>query len=295
MSPKIHKKSQWNIIEALNWTADYFRKNNIPTPRLDAEVLLAEALGVDRISLYTHFDQPLSDSERSRYRSYVKRRIVGEPVSYIRNKKEFWSRTLFVDPRVLIPRPETETVVEVVKGRLEERKITGKLDIIDMCCGSGAIAIAIASFVSANLFLVDIDPNALTVATMNCRTYAEDGPFLLACCDLFEAFRPRPSFDLIVSNPPYVSREDLPKLPDGIRKFEPVQALEGGINGMEVIQRLIAQSPSYLKRGGLFATEIAPEQAETVKNLIRDTESYSDIRLDRDLAGHPRVISAWRN
>jgi len=289
------EKSQWNIIEAVKWTANYFKQNGISTPRLDAEVLLAEVLGVERIALYTHFDQPLSEEERRRYRSYVKRRINGEPVSYIRNKKEFWSKTFYVDPRVLIPRPETETVVEVVKKRLEGRAIHTTIALADICCGSGVLAIAISSFVNAISLLIDIDPGALAVARKNCETHAEVGTFSLACCDLFNAFRPLRNFDLIVSNPPYVKRDDLPSLPDGIKKFEPVRALDGGSNGLEVLQRLISQSPGHLREGGLFATEIAPEQAEAVTKLIHNTGSYSDIQVDLDLAGHPRVVSAWRN
>ncbi len=282
-------------MKALNWTANYFKENGIPTPRLDAEVLLSEVLGVERIALYTHFDQPLTEEERARYRTFIKRRVSGEPVSYIRNKKEFWSRNLYVDRRVLIPRPETETVVEVVKKRLKEEGDATPRTLADIGCGSGALALAIATFVNATSFLVDSDIEALVVASMNCRTYAQDGPFFLICADLFAAFRPAPIFDLIVSNPPYVRKEEIPKLPAGIRNFEPVKALDGGENGLETLQRLISQAPTYLRPGGLLATEIAPDQVESVMSLFQTTNDYHDTRLDRDLTGHPRVVSAWRN
>ncbi len=289
------RKPVWTIMEALNWTADYFKGHGIPTPRLDAEVLLAEVLGVERIALYTHFDQPLSEKERARYRALIKRRISGEPVSYIRNKKEFWSRTLFVDPRVLIPRPETETVVEVVKARLAHAAQSHSPTILDVGCGSGALALALSSFIRGRFFLVDVDPNALAVAKRNCAAYADEGPYYLLCGDLLTAFRSEPIFDVIVSNPPYVAREELDNLPDGIKNFEPVRALDGGEKGLEILKSLVSQSPARLKPGGLFATEIAPDQAETVASLLRDTGHYGDIQTATDLAGHPRVVSARRN
>jgi len=288
-------KSVWTIMDALNWTADYFKQHGIPTPRLDAEVLLAHVLGAERIALYTHFDQPLSEEERSRYRAAIKRRVDGEPVSYIRNKKEFWSRSLYVDPRVLIPRPETETVVEVVKERISEGTLPDQPAIMDMACGSGAIALALSSFINGRFFLVDIDPNALSVARQNCQTYDDDGPYFLVCSDLFSAFRPGSFFDIIVSNPPYVAREDLDNLPEGIKKFEPVHALDGGAGGIEILKTLISQSPNFLRDGGLFATEIAPDQVEAVTSLMKDTGAFKDLKVTPDLAGHPRVVSARRN
>ncbi len=295
MARKMRDTTQWTIMDALNWTADYFRKNGIPTPRLDAEVLLSEVLSVDRITLYTHFDQPLTEEERARYRALIKRRIGGEPVSYIRGKKEFWSLTFHVDRRVLIPRPETETVVEVVKKRLEEKGPASPRALADMGCGSGALALAISTFVNARAYLVDIDPGALAVSAINCRRNAENGSFFLVCADLFSAFRPDRIFDLIVSNPPYVRRGDLAGLPAGIRDFEPVRALDGGDDGLKVLRRLIEACPAYLSSGGLFATEIAPDQDEAVIALMNRTGAFHDICLDRDLSGHPRVVSAWRN
>ncbi len=295
MARKMRNGAQWSIMEALNWTTRYFKKHGIPSARLDAEVLLSEVLGMERIALYTHFDQPLTESERARYRGLIMRRINGEPVSYIRRKKEFWSRTLIVDRRVLIPRPETETVVEVVKKRLAEEAMTSPGTLMDMGCGSGALALAVTSFLSVRSFLVDIDPGALEVARQNCRAYPEEGPFFLVCADLFSAFRPAPFVDLIVSNPPYVRRRDLSGLPRGITDFEPIRALDGGEDGLEVMRRLILQSPLYLVSGGFLATEIAPDQAEAVADLFQATGAFRDIRLDRDLAGHIRVVSAWRN
>jgi release factor glutamine methyltransferase len=282
-------------MDALNWTANYFKQNGIATPRLDAEVLLAHVLGVERIALYTHFDQPLSEKERAQYRASIKRRINGEPVSYIRNKKEFWARSLYVDSRVLIPRPETETVVDTVKTRIGETSFTPNPKILDMGCGSGAIALALSSFLRGNFYLIDIDYDALAVAKINCETYASDALYFLACSHLFSALRREPFFDIIVSNPPYVAREDLEQLPDGIRNFEPFRALDGGERGLEILRELTAQVPAYLKEGGLFATEIAPDQDEAVASFMEKTGSYRDIQVTPDLAGHPRVVSAWRN
>ena len=282
-------------MDALNWTAGYFKQNGIATPRLDAEVLLAHALDVERIALYTHFDQPLSEEERVQYRAYIKRRISGEPVSYIRNKKEFWTRSLYVDSRVLIPRPETETVVDTVKTRLKGKTLPAIPGILDICCGSGAIALALSSFIRGNFYLIDIDSDALAVARINCETYAADGPYFLACSHLFSALRRKPFFDVIVSNPPYVAREDLERLPDGIRNFEPFRALDGGERGFELLRELINQVPAYLKEGGLFVTEIALDQDEAVTSFMEKTGSYLDIQVTPDLAGHPRVVSAWRD
>jgi len=282
-------------MEALNWTAQFFREKGIATPRLDAEVLLAEVLGMERIALYTHFDQPLSQEERAGYRAMIKRRINGEPVSYIRGKKEFWSRLLYVDRRVLIPRPETETVVEVVQRRYEEKEVPAPRSFADLCCGSGALALALSSFLTSKAFLVDIDPQAMAVAAINCRTYGEQGTFFLLCADLFEAFQRGPHFDLIVANPPYVRRGDLPNLPAGIREYEPLKALDGGEDGLDVLRKLIAEAPVYLQSGGLLAAEIAPDQGEAVMHLMKATSAFHDTRLDRDLSGQPRVVSGWRN
>jgi len=281
-------------MEALNWTADYFRKQGIPTPRLDAEILLAHVLGVERIALYTHFDRPLSDEERKQYRGVIKRRLAGEPVSYIRNKKEFWSRTLYVDPRVLIPRPETETVVEVTKDRLQEIPVPPHPRVVDMGCGSGAIALALSTFLKGTFFLVDIDDEALKVARRNCNAYPADGPFFLVCSDLFGAFRWGVRFHVVVSNPPYVAEEELDLLPAGIKDFEPIRALNGGRKGLEILRRLIEASPSYLEGKGIFVTEVGPNQAEEVADLLGETGKFEAIRVTRDLAGHPRVVSGRR-
>ncbi len=281
-------------MDALNWTTDYFKRKGIPTPRLDAEVLLSKVLDMERIALYTHYDQPLTESERASYRAFIKRRTEGEPVSYIRNKKEFWSRVLYVDRRVLIPRPETETVVEVVKKRIAEEGKFSPKTLVDIGSGSGALALAIASFLKVHSFLVDIDAEALAVASMNCHTYETDGPFYLLCADLFQAFRPTPFFDLVVSNPPYVRRDEISRLPPGIQRFEPMKALDGGEDGLAILRRLISEAPIHLRQGGLFATEIAPDQGETVMNLIQETRAYHGVRIDHDLSGYPRVVSAWR-
>ena len=291
----MREKQKWNIIETLNWTADYFRKNTFTTPRLDAEILLAGVLGVERITLYTHYDRPLSAAERAAYRALVKRRIAGEPVSYIRKQKEFWSRLLYVDKRVLIPRPETETVVEVVKERFKNRAASPGDTMMDVCCGSGALGLAIASFMPGKWVLTDLDADALAVAKINCEKYSGDGPFFHVLADLFKSFGVGSGFDLIVSNPPYVKRSDLPALPAGIRNFEPMRALDGGADGLEILKRLVAQGPAYLAEGGLFVTEIAPDQAEDVTALFGETGKFTDIQVARDILGHQRVVSAWRN
>jgi len=291
----MREKREWNIIEALNWTADYFRKNSLATPRLDAEILLAGVLNVERIYLYTHYDQPLSEEERVTYRALVKRRIAGEPVSYIRKQKEFWSRLLYVDQRVLIPRPETETVVEVVKERFKKREASGRITMIDVCCGSGALGLAIASFLPGKWLLTDIDADALAVAKINCEKYSGDGPFSPVLADLFKPFDNSSDFNLIVSNPPYVKRSALPALPAGVRNFEPVRALDGGENGLEILEKLVTLSPNYLAEGGLLVTEIAPDQAEAVTALFAETEKFTDIQISKDILGHQRVISARRN
>ena len=288
----MREKQEWNIIEVLNWTANYFKENALATPRLDAEILLAGLLGVERIALYTHYDRPLSEEERTAYRALVKRRVAGEPVSYIRKQKEFWSRLFYVDKRVLIPRPETETVVEVVKERFENRESFPEHLMMDMCCGSGALGLAIASFMPGKWVLTDLDADALAVAKINCEKYHSDGPFFHALADLFNPFKEGNCFNLIVSNPPYVRQSDLPA---GIRNFEPVRALDGGKNGLELLKRLVTQGPSYLAEDGLLVTEIAPDQAEDVTALFAATGKFTDIQVARDILGHQRVVSAWRN
>jgi len=291
----MREKREWNIIEILNWTANYFKENALATPRLDAEILLAGLLGIERIALYTHYDRPLSEEERTAYRALVKRRIAGEPVAYIRKQKEFWSRPFYVDKRVLIPRPETETVVEVVKERFENRGTFPEYLMMDICCGSGALGLAIASFMPGKWILTDLDADALAVAKINCEKYRSDGPFLHVLADLFNPFQKGPRFNLIVSNPPYVKQSDLPVLPAGIRNFEPIRALDGGKDGLELLKRLVTQGPAYLAEDGLLVTEIAPDQAEDVTALFAETGKFIDIQVARDILGHERVVSAWRN
>ena len=262
-----------------------------PSPRLDAEVLLARLLGVDRTQLCLHPERELSERDSAGLARWTERRIQGEPVAYILGEKEFWSLRFEVGPEVLIPRPETECLVEEV---LRFCLPPGEgLLLIDVGTGSGAIAVALArELPAARLVATDLSPGALAVARRNALAHGVADRMTLVRGDLLTAVSA--DFDVICANPPYIPEDRYDELPAGIRDFEPREALIAGPGGLDMCRRIIREGMVCLKPGGRIFLEIGEGQRDPVEALFRETGGYREIRFRKDYGGIDRVASAQK-
>jgi release factor glutamine methyltransferase len=285
----------WTIGRLLVWTVDYLKRHGTENPRLDAEVLLATARGCQRIDLYTAYGEEASDELRAKFRDYVGRRAQGMPVAYIVGHKEFYSLDFEVTPDVLIPRPETESLVVALLDHAKERTVESALSIADVGTGSGVIAICAAKYLpTAMVTATDVSPAALCVARRNAERHGVADRITFLESDLLDAVPTDARIDLLVSNPPYVSTAEMAELPPDVRDYEPHLALEAGDKGTAVIERLIAQSAIRLRRGGKLLIEISPMIATRVEELLRDEGRFELLPTLRDAAGQARVIRASR-
>ncbi|MCA1961435.1 MAG: peptide chain release factor N(5)-glutamine methyltransferase [Desulfomonile sp.] len=284
--------NRWTVGSILQWTAAFFGKKGIANPRLDAELLLAHALGVDRLHLYINYERPLLPEERDRYRELVRRRAAREPIALIVASKEFWSIPLRAVPGVLIPRPETELLVEVV---LKEVKDNPSPRILEIGTGSGAVSIALAKErPDALIVATDTDPVALSAAMENSRTTGVTDRLNIVGSDLFAALRPGPQFHVICSNPPYVPTDVIPTLQPEIILFEPRRALDGGPDGLDVIRRIAADAVQYLTDRGVLALEIGDDQEAAVREALANAGFSRNIQAFPNLADKPRVVKGAR-
>lgn len=276
----------WTIAKVLEWTRGYFESQSNPSSRLDAELLLAHTLNVERIALYLDHHKPMSSSELAKMRGLVKRRAKGEPIHYILGHREFWSMTLAVKPGVLIPRPDTEILVEVALKTLDDPD--GSYQIADIGCGSGAIGLAIGSERKESTVLcTDLNPDALQLAKENANKCGL-GNIEFQQSNLLGQVEG--DFDLIVSNPPYIRTEEIQHLMSDVRDFEPLMALDGGPDGLTFYRRLIRESSAHLRTGGFLALEIGYDQKEAVKSLFDESKELEFVSSHKDLAGCDRVI-----
>ncbi len=289
-------RPEWTILSILEWTRGYFRKHDIENPRLDAEILLAHSLGLQRIDLYLRYDQPLDADELAAYRQIVKRRAAREPVAYILGRKEFWGLDLAVSPQVLTPRPDTERLVASALAFLESMADQKVLRVLDLGTGTGCIALALAhSFPPAQVIATDISPPALVVARGNIARHGlEDRIHLVAGPGLEMFARACARFDLIVSNPPYIPTAEIERLEPEVRNYEPRGALDGGSDGLAAYRRIIPAAVGLLRTGGQLMVEIGWNQREAVTQLARQAGHYRDIQCDADYGGHDRVIRMGR-
>jgi release factor glutamine methyltransferase len=286
------KPVRWTVKDVLEWTARHFKDKGIRSPRLDAEVLLAHALGADRLRLYLNFDRPLSPDERSRYRELVRRRASREPVAYIVGRREFWSLPIRTLPGVLIPRPETEVLVEVAVDNIRHAPYPR---ILELGCGSGAVAMAVLrENPCARMIATDISRQALEITRLNANELQVLDRLDLVASDLFDAIRPGAEFDVVCSNPPYIPTETIAQLDPEVRDFEPLSALDGGPDGFDVIRRLVEQAGAYLKIGGALVLEVGDGQAESVAQLVRGAGCFRKVTKHRDLSGMERVVKGDR-
>jgi release factor glutamine methyltransferase len=286
------------VIELLRWSTGTLKDHQIENPRLNAELLLAHSLSLSREELYVHLHGELKEGEKGALEKLIQRRISGEPLQYILGHQEFWSINFKVDPRVLIPRPETEVLVEQSLSILSEKPFEENPSVLEIGTGSGAIAVALAKE-AKNIFLVatDISRDALVLARENAKSAGVQDKIQFVNGDLFGPFRfskERGLFDLILSNPPYIIRSEIPSLAEEVREHEPAIALDGGEDGLEIYRRLISQAPFYLRDGGWLLLEVGQGQAEIVAEQMEGSKSFSEPHIQPDLSGLERVVKAQR-
>jgi release factor glutamine methyltransferase len=282
-------RSIWTVGELLDWTAGYLAQNRSEFPRLDAEVLLAHALGCRRIELYTRYTETATPEVRQRFRELINKRIEGCPVAYLVGRKEFFSLPLEVSPAVLIPRPESEfVVIECLRFAKEMPEPA----VLDIGTGSGNLAVAIAQqHKTAHVTTVDISPPALEIARRNADKHGVADRISFLQGDLFAPAPPGAKFDFIVSNPPYIPHDDIAGLAVGVRDYEPHLALDGGPDGYAVFDRLIAEAKDYLKPGGYLIIEIGAPQEKAARAKLA-AAGYELADTIHDYSGHPRVLRA---
>ena len=284
----------WTIGRLLLWTVDYLGRHGAENPRLDAEVLLAEARGCRRIDLYAAYGEVADEQVRTAFRELVRRRAAGTPVAYLVGKREFYALEFVVTPDVLIPRPETELLVVALLDHVKQRPASdAAIEIADVGTGSGVLAVCAAKYVpQSRVTAIDISPAALAVARRNAERHAVAERIEFVEANLLSAEPAEPRFDYIVSNPPYVSTSEMAELSADIREQEPHVALHAGEHGIDVVAPLIEQAAARLKPGGALLVEVSPMIAAQVEQLVRDQPLFELEPTLRDLSGHPRVVQA---
>jgi release factor glutamine methyltransferase len=275
----------WTTLAVLDWTTKRFSDAGITSARLEAQVLLAHVLGCTRVQLYTGFDKPLGETELSGYRELIRRRLGGEPVAYLVGEHEFWGLTLHVDPSVLVPRPDTETLVEVARSTRTDRAAACR--VLDLCTGSGAIAIALAKELpGARVVATDVSPAAVALARRNVARNGFADRVDVREGDLWDAVRGE-RFELIVSNPPYIASSVIPTLSAEVRR-EPALALDGGADGLAFYDRICSAARDHLEPGGALVVEHGFDQADSVRERFV-AAGFERVELVQDLGKNPRV------
>lgn len=280
------------IREALKKGIDILVQSNIEQPQSEAQILLSHLLGKDKLYLHIHENELLADDVIQLYLSFIEKRSRHMPIAYIIKEKEFMSLPFYVDERVLIPRGDTEILVEEAI-RIAKTK-TEQINVLDICCGSGCIGIAFAHYVkNAHVILSDISLDALQVTIRNAEALKVKQQIDIVHSDLFSQI-PEIKFDMILSNPPYISSEDLNCLDADVKDYEPLRALAGGEDGLDFYAEIIPQAKMFLKAGGDLLLEIGYDQGEKVRNIMLDN-GYEDVCVLKDYGGHNRVVKGKLN
>jgi release factor glutamine methyltransferase len=277
------------VLKAVELSAEYLKKKGIDEARPNAELLLADILNCKRLDLYLQFDRPLNEKEKSIYREYLSRRANGEPLQYITGEVEFYGLKLKVNPSVLIPRPETELLVEKI---IEENKGKGELKILDIGTGSGNIAIALkVNLPGANIFSIDISEEALETARGNAELNGLQDGITFETADIFDenVITKFQDFDIIVSNPPYVSEKEMENIQREIKDYEPKEAVTDGTDGLKFFKRISSVAKMILKKGGKIYFEIGEGESEKVSEIL-SKEGFKNIEIEKDFSGIPRIV-----
>lgn len=276
----------WTIGSLVKWAVEDFRARGIESPRLDAELIVAHALGIDRTRVIIDANRPLEGEELTRLRELVRRRRAHEPIAYLRGEREFFGLRFAVDRRVLVPRPDTEALVDVALARTAH--ISLSMRMLDLCTGSGCVAVAVArQRPTAKIVAADVSEDALAVARTNVERLGAYNVALVKS-DLLSAVSSR--FDIVTANPPYIPSDEIATLAPDVREFEPRLALDGGPDGLDFVRRIVEEAPAHLVPGGVLAIEVGAGEAPAALALL-EARGFSDVRSDRDYAKIERVVS----
>ena len=283
-------EERWTVLKLIEWTKGYLDKKGVATARLDGELLLAHILATDRTHLYMNFDQPLTEQELTDFKALLQRRAEHEPLQYITGEQEFWSIPFRVNPSVLIPRPETELLVEEGARALCRNFPDKALKVLDIGTGSGALAAALASELEgAAVTGVDISKDAITMARENIERNGLSSKVNILEGDLFGPVAGT-KFHLIVSNPPYIPKGDLATLQPEVKDFEPLSALDGGEDGLDYYRQIIPAAPGFLVPGGWLMFEHGAGQSGDIVRLFEKTGCFEEITSVNDYAGLDRLV-----
>ena len=284
----------WTIQKLLNWITEHFTSKRLDRPRLSAELLLCHILGMKRIELYTQFDKIVDKQQLDQLHDLVERAAQDEPTAYLIGKTEFYSLQLDINSDCLIPRPETELLVERAVEFLQIRK--GRQFVCDLCTGCGCIAVAIAKNSSAaEIIATDISDSALRVAAGNIEIYQLQHRIKLLCGDLFDPIVPHldiEKFDLIVCNPPYVSTAEFENLDKNVKDYEPKLALFAGVDGLNIYRKIAERIEKFLKPDAALILEVGYKQGPAVKELLEQTACFSEITIEKDYHNNDRIVTA---
>ncbi len=288
--------SDWTIQKLLNWVTEYFTEKGLESPRVSAELLVSDVLKLKRIELYTQFDKPVGKELLDKLHELVKRAGEHEPIAYLTGKCEFYSLEFHITPACLIPRPETELLVERTIEFLQKRG--GEQLLCDLCTGSGCIAVAVAkNYANAKIIATDVSDDALEVAEQNVEKYQLGERIKLLHGDLFEPLiQPldRCEFDLIICNPPYVTSGEFERLDKNVREYEPKSALLAGADGLDIYRRIAERVEEFLKEDSALMLEIGYRQGAEVKKLLEDTGIFSEVAVHKDYHDNDRIVVARR-
>jgi len=280
------------IHEALK-DAEERLKDKACTPLLDAQVILCHVLNEDRLYIIVNRDRILTDEDVYKYNKLIEKRIKGVPVQYLTGRQEFMGLEFCVEEGVLIPRPDTEILIEKILDFVDENT---RYNIVDIGTGSGAITVSLAQFIKkAYIYSIDISKKALEVAMKNAYNHGVMSRISFLSGDLFEPLENidiKGKVDILVSNPPYIPTEEIERLQVEVSKYEPIIALDGGNDGLDFYRDIIDKAPEYLRKGGFLALEVGHDQARRVIELMEEKDRYVDIQITKDLAGIERVVSA---
>ena len=292
----------WTIQKLLNWIAGYLADKGIDSPRLSAEMLLSHVVGLKRIELYTQFDKPVTKQQLDELHNLTERAGRHEPIAYLTGKTEFYCLELQVSPDCVIPRPETELLVERAIEFL--RAHTGRQLVCDLCTGSGCIAIALArNYPDASIIATDISDSALAIAAKNIEKHQVKDRIKLLCGDLFDPLVPQldveklvldsdRGFDLIVCNPPYVSAPEFEKLDRNVKDYEPKLALFAGVDGLDVYRRIIEKADPFLKPDAALMLEVGYRQGQAIRELLEKANCFAEITIEKDHHNNDRIAIA---
>jgi len=284
------ENNAWTIIKILSWTESYFHKHSIDSPRLTGELLLAYCLDIKRLDLYLQHDRPLNKNELSNFKALIQKRKENQPLAYIIGKKGFYESDFKVTKDVLIPRPDTETIVEQALKILEiDQKNKKPKTVLELGTGSGAIIISLAKEIPDNFYFAsDISFPALAIAKKNAHNIISNKISFFAS-NWFTSLKNIPQLDLIISNPPYIPSNDILNLAPEIRKFEPMLALDGGKDGLDCFRAILKDAYNYLVPGGEILFEMGFDQKNGLRNIVNQYAQYKTVKFIKDLAGHNRV------